>query len=206
MKCNDCDIEMLRRDFISRTVFYCPECSNYKITELICEHNWIPILFKLSNGGTQLRKYCTKCHDRDGNSLKQSDYDLNKIQLRDNLSYNNFIQEYRNSDIDEFNTFIKKLQTKQYFEYYNTYYKYINSENWKELRKKIITRDSGVCQICGAKGTNVHHLTYTHFMNEYLFELVLLCENCHLKEYHSEDAKKMNTENEKNIPQKELTI
>lgn len=202
MECVDCNIEMNKRNFVNRTVYYCPKCYSYNISELECDHNWVFILFTLENGHSQLRRYCTRCHEREGKIYKQSEHDLSKIAVGENDNYNRFIEEHRNSDQDEFTLFISKLRQSQEEYMYSEYTKYIRSDNFKLLRTKIIERDGGICQICGAKGNNVHHLTYTHFRKEYLFELVLLCENCHIGEYHSIKAIQGKKANELLIPLK----
>lgn len=47
-------------------------------------------------------------------------------------------------------------------------------------RRKIIDRCNGRCEGCGeAPVAQVHHLTYEHVGDEFLFELVGLCNRCH---------------------------
>lgn len=61
----------------------------------------------------------------------------------------------------------------------------LNSENWKQVRLKIIARDR-CCVDCGSKlYLEVHHLTYIHKGNEleHLEDLVLLCAKCHEKRH-----------------------
>ena len=67
---------------------------------------------------------------------------------------------------------------------------YLHSEHWRNLREQVLKRDGYRCQICGAPACDPHHLTYAHRGHEYLFELVSLCRECHIQEYHhgSEDA------------------
>jgi len=63
------------------------------------------------------------------------------------------------------------------------YDRYMNSPEWQVKRRRVIARDHGQCQICDVIGNHVHHLTYVHLENEYLFELVLLCRGCHKEHY-----------------------
>lgn len=59
------------------------------------------------------------------------------------------------------------------------YIRYIKSTAWFTLSKRIRKRDR-VCQGCGVKNNlDVHHKTYTHFMEERDDELVLVCRKCH---------------------------
>ena len=51
---------------------------------------------------------------------------------------------------------------------------------WKKKRGKVLERASGICEGCLEKpATQVHHLSYEHVGDEYLFELVAVCDACH---------------------------
>ncbi|MGL5712626.1 MAG: HNH endonuclease [Paraclostridium sp.] len=58
---------------------------------------------------------------------------------------------------------------------------YINSYEWKILRRQVIRRDLKRCRNCGTnrKQLHVHHLTYERFGNERLDDLMTLCVDCH---------------------------
>lgn len=63
------------------------------------------------------------------------------------------------------------------------YQKYINSAQWKRLRKYAIEQAGGVCQQCGvtkySRALEVHHLTYERLGKERLSDLKVLCDICH---------------------------
>jgi len=60
------------------------------------------------------------------------------------------------------------------------YYEYLRSPEWRAKREKVLQRDKFICQGClNAEATEVHHLTYDHVFNEFLFELTSLCRECH---------------------------
>jgi 5-methylcytosine-specific restriction endonuclease McrA len=64
------------------------------------------------------------------------------------------------------------------------YVKYINSPEWKALRKKVILRDKRKCQHCGVQTRlQVHHLTYERLGHEMLSDLITLCRDCHRIEH-----------------------
>jgi len=64
------------------------------------------------------------------------------------------------------------------------YHEYLQSPEWREIRKRVLERDNHLCQGClMAPATQVHHLTYDNIMAEFLFELTSLCDHCH-KRYH----------------------
>lgn len=57
---------------------------------------------------------------------------------------------------------------------------YLNSLAWKDRRRLVMERAQGLCEGCRkAAATEVHHLSYAHWGQELLFELVALCGNCH---------------------------
>lgn len=57
---------------------------------------------------------------------------------------------------------------------------YLRTPAWKKKRALALQRDKGTCQGClEAPAVHVHHLTYEHWQDELLFELVSLCERCH---------------------------
>ena len=60
------------------------------------------------------------------------------------------------------------------------YREYLNSAEWERKRQQILERAQGRCEGCGVEEPReVHHLTYAHIGNEFLFELVGLCTGCH---------------------------
>ena len=57
---------------------------------------------------------------------------------------------------------------------------YYRSPKWKDRRGKVLRRDGYVCQACQQNAASeVHHLTYSHWRNEPLFDLVAVCHSCH---------------------------
>ena len=68
------------------------------------------------------------------------------------------------------------------------YDNYLDGPDWKEKREAVIARANGICEGCGkGKATEAHHLTYDDFGDEFLFQLVALCENCHVR-WHARRA------------------
>lgn len=62
---------------------------------------------------------------------------------------------------------------------------YLNSEQWKHIRKVVSERDRSTCQNCkrrwldGETTFDVHHLTYERRGQERPEDLQLLCRKCH---------------------------
>ena len=69
------------------------------------------------------------------------------------------------------------------------YAEYMASAAWMAKRSKVLSRAAklyGVvgfgasCELCGERrATQVHHLTYARLYNEFLTDLVAVCETCH---------------------------
>ena len=62
------------------------------------------------------------------------------------------------------------------------YSEYLSSNEWRQRRLKVLSRDKNTCQAClDSPATEVHHLTYERVGNEPLFDLVSICSSCHQK-------------------------
>lgn len=62
------------------------------------------------------------------------------------------------------------------------YEEYLAGPVWRKKRAQVFARSSGGCEGCREKpATQVHHLSYEHVGNEFLFELVAICDDCHEK-------------------------
>ena len=60
------------------------------------------------------------------------------------------------------------------------YQEYLQSAEWKNTRDKVLYRDHFMCQGClEVRATQVHHLSYKNIGNEFLFQLISLCDKCH---------------------------
>jgi nucleoside 2-deoxyribosyltransferase len=72
--------------------------------------------------------------------------------------------------------------------YKERYYEYLNSFQWKRLRKDKLHEAGGRCQLCNssAQPLHVHHRTYDRVFNEELSDLIALCKPCHEKFHNIE--------------------
>ncbi len=64
----------------------------------------------------------------------------------------------------------------------DNYREYINSDEWKALRKELIIRAEGCCELCGeyvGQRGEAHHDDYDNLFNETLEDLTYCCEECH---------------------------
>ena len=71
------------------------------------------------------------------------------------------------------------------------YHAYLKTNKWNRIRKKVLARADYTCEGCGEKDLKlqVHHKTYDHVFNEFMFDLLALCEYCHKRVHAFEDKK-----------------
>jgi 5-methylcytosine-specific restriction endonuclease McrA len=65
-------------------------------------------------------------------------------------------------------------------EWWSKYNAYLNTEEWRRRRELVFDRAGGLCEGCRKQtASQVHHLTYDHVTDEFLWELVAICDECH---------------------------
>jgi len=70
---------------------------------------------------------------------------------------------------------------------YKNYSGYLQSEHWKELRKRIFSERGSKCEVCNSEDSlNIHHRTYANFGNELESDLIITCGKCHKRIHSSE--------------------
>jgi len=64
---------------------------------------------------------------------------------------------------------------------YATYQVYLDSELWREIRKRVMTRDKFKCKICDAPAEAVHHVKYDQatMLGTTIKHLASICNDCH---------------------------
>lgn len=133
--------------------------------------------FTNKNGAIAVVAQCLRCGARAGNSLKVSDRD--SFSLADPTLEVEFLAELKVArdavaikHIDQF--------AAQEDDFWAKYDAYLQTPEWRMRRAKVMSRCGGACEGCLEKSaTEVHHLTYDHVFDEFLFELVGMCANCH---------------------------
>jgi hypothetical protein len=79
---------------------------------------------------------------------------------------------------------LRKIICEDTGEEFIKYSAYMQSKHWA-LKKKAFRACKlykGCCAVCGKKSNlHIHHRTYKRIGNEYLKDLVALCEMCHFK-------------------------
>ncbi len=74
----------------------------------------------------------------------------------------------------------QRLRDKQNEEWWGWYNEYRRTELWRERRALVLKRANYICEGCGInRATEVHHLTYDNVCQEFLWQLVAICRDCH---------------------------
>lgn len=85
-----------------------------------------------------------------------------------------------NDDYEKNVAAYEKAQEERSTEWWAWYIEYLKSPEWKAKSQQVILRAQGICEGCrNSKASSVHHLTYKHVGDEFLFELVAVCKQCH---------------------------
>lgn len=153
--------------------------------EFFCSHPATAVRCKTDSiGRTQYVNQCLRCGDAVGAFLKHSSIrNRESIQPFDVDLQENY-RAARRQRQEELSQAYYPLRDKIRREDYDTY---INSPEWKRKREKVLARDKYLCQACLSRAaSDVHHLTYKHFKNEPLFELISVCRPCHEKIHNLE--------------------
>jgi hypothetical protein len=130
-----------------------------------------------SNGGIQRKKQCLQCGLAQSQALKIER--TASVPPWDNGLWSTWEQacNKRRTEIED-----NLISRQENFEYegYTLYSEYLKSEEWKSQRRLVMNRDGDLCQACLEKpAEEIHHLTYDHIFDEFLFELIAVCRPCH---------------------------
>jgi hypothetical protein len=126
-----------------------------------------------SNGYPLLNKQCLNCGEKDSKAYKIDKNNFHLLPKFDEDLLNCFYANQRNE-------YIEKIEIEKNV-WFSNYSIYLNSEKWKNKRILVLKRDKFICKACENRtATEVHHLTYKHLFNEPLFDLVSICNACHI--------------------------
>jgi hypothetical protein len=148
--------------------------------EFVCNHTLRLLAVKVATNGTRhYRRQCQRCGSWE--AVKRQDY--SGEQLRAAVPFDEQIikewLERRLAREVELRTNAADAEREEWFERYN---EYLDSEQWRRKRQKVLERDRFLCRACCTReATQVHHLTYKHVFDEPLFDLVSVCHQCHEK-------------------------
>ncbi len=147
----------------------------------------------IADGSTRYIYQCLSCGHAQGQSIKKetafdltagcepSQFDLALKDAWDNREKS----ELKRIEQDYLIQFKNKAT-----EFWKIYDAYLETDEWQGKRQKVISRAQGLCEGCQEQpAQHVHHLSYEHIGNEFLFELVALCKACH-ERIHAENEGK----------------
>lgn len=150
-----------------------------------CEHVSQAVKRRVIKGGAvQYVRQCLQCGEPQGNPIAKAKAIEQNDGQEPELLDEGLIQAWRDAYAQA------SQQLKARFDrsaFLSEYSEYLASEVWASKRARVLKRAKGTCEGCGEMPpTEVHHLSYKHVCNEFLFELVALCSGCH-RRIHEED-------------------
>ena len=90
------------------------------------------------------------------------------------------LDQYRKARFDRERSEYLRKREQQSNAWWDNYERYMDSEDWKKRRAKVLQRDQFTCQAClNREADQVHHISYKHGYAAPLFELISLCTVCH---------------------------
>ena len=135
------------------------------------------------NGTTQIFEFCLFCGQNFGHAISHKkfpnikeipvievDFDVyfdERLKVKHQIKHRHFLRQNAS----------KSLWCQNY----------LLSEKWKIISAKVMRRANGVCEGClEARASQVHHLSYYNIGDEFIFELVAVCRECHQR-YHENE-------------------
>jgi hypothetical protein len=158
-----------------------------------CNHTNSEIRKRKISNGVHFYCQCTECGNAIGAALKRS------AEMDSSPPWDTTLQDKHREKRDAIRTdFYQKHVRKQKAGddgFRREYDRYLESPEWEKKRAAILKRANYVCEGClENQATQVHHLTYNHIFNEFMFELVAICSDCHRRIHKDEGADDSETE------------
>ena len=131
-----------------------------------------------SNGVITVRMQCMECGVH-VSTLKKASFPTTELEAMalwdDTIAKQRW--ENRSRLYDQLR---QKEEERAYGEWKRAYEAYLRTPEWARRRDLVILRAQGNCEGCRSMPpVDVHHVTYAHAGEEFLFELVALCRQCH---------------------------
>lgn len=123
----------------------------------------------LANGAIQIVYQCLTCGRSASNPLAKS-----------TVPNHERLPAWDESLADQYDQVRVELRQEQRAEWFEEHDAYLRTPKWRSKRAAVMRRANGVCEGCADhQATQVHHLTYEHWQEEFLWELVAICDDCH---------------------------
>lgn len=156
-----------------------------------CEHPETELRWRINRAGQgSWVRQCLTCGGQHGPAVSRNAPEVRNLKERtpfddsiaeryEDLRRARLLREQRLRDLQ------KEQKQREWWTWYD---RYLMTPEWKARRALVLKRANGLCEGCREhRATQVHHTTYAHVGNEFLFELVALCNECH-ERYHEEKA------------------
>lgn len=150
-----------------------------------CQHARLALTqATIAGGAVQMRRQCLDCAQSVGNAVR---HDVARQEAR-GAPIPPFDNAQRRKGLTDYKRRLFEDKEKERQRHKADYDEYMQSDAWRVLRQRVLLRCKGMCEGCGIHpATQVHHLTYANLFAEFLFELVGICEDCHLR-FHGEEG------------------
>lgn len=144
-----------------------------------CNHENTEVRLRTVRGGaTQIFCQCTDCGDTLGSAIKKNSVSGDLPAFNEALPGKHVAA--KKLDYDRIARKHFHLQKQREASHQKEYDAYLSSKKWAQKRQKVIERSGGLCEGCRERvAEDVHHISYDHIYDEFLFELVALCRQCH---------------------------
>lgn len=152
----------------------------------VCGHKSSEVrLFKDAGGALHYKHQCVVCgSSTGGNSISKAT--AAKIKPLDEIKPWDHTREQLFSSAAE--AAISSTSEAESAEWWARYNEYLNSPEWKMRRALVMNRANGICEGCLSRpAEQVHHKTYEHVTEEFMWELVAICEPCHERIHPHDD-------------------
>lgn len=149
--------------------------------EFKCEHREIEIRRKdFKNGAVNFQEQCLRC-GWSSPYLKKSSISAETMAAAVPVD-KALERSWRDKKFQRSRELGEEGKAKDQEEFWSWYNAYLQSDKWRDKRRRVLTRDKNTCQGClSAPATQVHHLSYRNVGKELLFELTSVCESCHAR-------------------------
>lgn len=137
-------------------------------------------------GGARLWNQCLACGSPVGTRVSAKPYTWHQVHdmpLFDEDLRKSYLQAYFTRYEAHRVAEIERLKA----ECREAYQRYLQTPEWLAKRDLVLEREQRTCEGCrSAPATEAHHTTYAHIGEEFLFELVAVCRQCHDRFHESE--------------------
>lgn len=157
------------------------ELLDYAITLHDCSKHKHRLVYQVTrNGARQYFWQCEVCFEKLSNWISHDTLTLEEKQNATERFEINHV-DLRKIARERIMPLVDEFKNQEW----NEYEAYINSPEWKAKSALVLRRDNYECKAnlsgCRGRATDAHHLTYEHFRNEPLFDLIAVCRPCHDK-------------------------